>query len=82
MLLPVCTTPLNEGCNALEGLKVANLYKRVADKFISDYPDDFCSEGIKMIYAPIRRQNTTMVSLSNKKLPFYFVMVYMFLNTS
>ena len=61
MLLPVCTTPLNEGCNALEGLKVANLYKRVADKFISDYPDDFCSEGIKMIYAPIRRQNTTMV---------------------
>ena len=61
VLLPVCTKPLNEGCDPLKGVEVAKLYKRVADKFLSDHPDDFCNEGIKMIYAPIRRQNTAMV---------------------
>ena len=62
VLLPVCTTPLNEGCNPLRGLEVAKLYKNVSETFLADNPHDFCSEGIKMIYAPIRRQNSTMVS--------------------
>ena len=61
VLIPVCTKTLNEGCHALKGLEVANLYKSVADKFLFDHPDDFCEDGIKMIYAPLRRQNTSMV---------------------
>lgn len=40
---------------------MAKLYKRVAEKFLTDHADDFCSGGIKMIYAPIRRQNSSMV---------------------
>ena len=57
VLARVCTTPLNEGdCNPLHDMDVAKLYKRVADKFLVDHPDDFCNEGIKMIYAPSRNQ--------------------------
>ena len=63
VLLPVCTTTLNEGCNPIQGLEVGKLYKRVADRFLANHPHNFCNEGIKMIYAPIRRVNSTMVSL-------------------
>ena len=56
--------PLNEGCNALKNIEVAKLYKQVADRFISDNPRDFCNEGIKMIYAPVRfNQNHTSVRI-------------------
>ena len=57
----VCSVPLNEGCNPLTKVDMARLYKRVAERFMSDNPHDFCHEGIKLIYSPHRRQNQSTV---------------------
>ena len=62
VLLPVCTKPLNEGCDELRDLDVAKLYQRVAERFLSDHPNDFCENGIKIIFSAGRRRGSEGVS--------------------
>ena len=46
-------------------MEVAKLFQGVAEKFISEHPNEFCKNGIKMIFSPLRRQDSQMVGMMN-----------------